>query len=177
MYGLVGNTKALEFAGTNDSVKQFFTLPNMSSLTQGEMMIWMKRNTGSSYNRIHRIGTASDGYYPYSGLGVYDAFGTTSRKDGIFSASIPPTNIWHSYDVYSASSNWGMRLNDGGIGNYSTGSNTVGFNSSPRLGADYDGSSYASSFLGHMAEVVITSSVLSSAQRTAVYDYFLEEYT
>lgn len=177
--GLVGNTVAVEFLGTTDITKTYFILPDMEALTEGEMLIWMKRNSGSVKNRIHLIcGPANgDGYYPYDGLGVYDTFGSNARKNAIIADSVPPNDIWHCYDVYSKTNDWGMILDNGALADYNTGSNVVLFNDTPRLGADVDESFHAASFLGMMTEVIIMHTKLTTPQRTEVYNYFLTEYT
>ena len=77
-------------------------------------------------------GGGSDTHYPYTDGNIYDSFGTTARKTvGNPATSLAQLNL---YNPLSISGGWSTRLNTVQI--FSTGTNTVGINVTPKIGSN-----------------------------------------
>ena len=111
-----------------------------------------------------------DSYYTYTGDGkIYDKWGSTSRKDAI---TVSGLNSWHVYEVRTASGAWSCHKD--GTQLHSTGTNTVGWGSAPKVGRVSTNSKYIE---GLYAEVIFYSAVLSSSDRwDTVHTYLNNKY-
>lgn len=172
--GLVGNTNAVEFIGT-DTDPHVMGLPSMVALTAGSIFVACKTlvpDSGNN-NRLWEMGTSVDGYHTYS-ITVYETFGTQTRRQMPSAASAGTFSVWHKYSVEAATNYYDMRLNNSSV--YSNSANVVGFSSSPAIGGRPAGTSGLRLAQKHIAEIIISSAVPTTAQRTAVYSYFSSEY-
>jgi len=149
----------IDFDGASGN---WFNLPDMSSLTQGELfLLWKNSSNGDGSNIMH-LGTGTNSYLPFGSNGqTYDSFGTDARKDNI---SIGYTSGYNIYNASSKVGEWRNALN--GIEQFSTSSSSVGFPSDPFFGCkntDWPG--------GQLIAIFIFSAVLTTDQRKAVNDY------
>lgn len=117
---------------------------------------------------------ATGDLFPYTDGVIQDGWGTTVRKV----TNNPTTSLetqWNLFEQRTASGAWSWRLNGASSGNdfYSTGTNTVGWHTAPRLGATQTNGNVMS---GRVAEVIMYSSVLSSGDIQVVYDYLETKY-
>jgi len=181
--GLVGNTVAIEFLGTNTD-PHCLNVPDMSALTGGFIAAYIindtdtnEANTVVNTRRIWEMGNATDGYYKYTnnsvGSGIYETFGTTARK----TSGDPATNAlvsWHSYMVSSGPSAWTSWINN--VQHFSTITNTVGFSTTPLIGGYPAGGSGIRLSNKKYAEIVIFEAAPSSAKRAELQTYFTNEY-
>lgn len=151
---------------------QHFTLPNLySGATAGEVFAVLKALQDPPGNQLWsglwEFGTAGSGssdHYPFTDGVVYMGWGSTARK----TCGNPAVNLaaFHILNISSAAGAWALRLNGSTL--HSTGTNTVGFDSTPLLGVSAN-TSYR--FGGQIAELVSYDAVLSAGDRTAVYNY------
>lgn len=112
----------------------------------------MRFSSGGASN-----GAGTDILYPYQGQ-IFDAFGSTTVKQ----VGTPPTPLtqYHLYDASSQPGQWTARVN--GNVQYTTTNNTVGFTTTPTIGALYY------SFAGEIAEIVIYDHALTDSDRQQV---------
>jgi alpha-tubulin suppressor-like RCC1 family protein len=152
-----------------------FNLPNvMSTATAGELFVVLRtegdQNPPHGFMRFGSGGTSTgagtDILYPYQGQ-ITDGFGSTAVR----TIGAPPTPLtnYHLYDASSQPGAWTARIN--GLVQYTTSTNTVGFTSTPTIGALY----YA--FQGYMAEIVIYDHVLTDSERQQVQTYLAQKYS
>jgi hypothetical protein len=152
---------------TND---RRFTLPNLSSLTVGEVFIVAKVNADppgaaadSGFWKIGSVGGAGT-HVPFTDGVIYDEFGSTAQKT-VGDAAASLTSTFH-YNVLSKDGEWTARLN--GVQIFTTGTNTVGFSATPVL----MGSSADNIWLnGKWADFVLCSSEQTAAARAAWANY------
>jgi hypothetical protein len=146
----------------------YFTLPDASSLSQGEMFLLYRNNTPTDGNTIYSMSDPAHAddpntYLPFTGGGVYDSFGSTTRKNSI------PANFYSGYNLYNVSSKngeWRNALN--GVELFSTGTNTVNFSPQPAYGAVTSGAKWSG---GGVVAIFLFSTVLNAATRLRVYKY------
>jgi hypothetical protein len=160
---------SLPVARLTRASSQFFALPDMSALTEGEIFIVVKANAESPSNSLWLIGSDSaEMLYPFSGDSkIYDQFGTTARKT--VDDPTPALTSFRIYSVYSASGDWQAYLD--GVSLFSTGTNTVGFNASPLLG--WGGTDFLD---GDIAEVIIYDHKITGTERTNIVTYLQTKY-
>lgn len=172
-----GNSKpAIVFEGV--TLRPYFDVPNfMTSFTAGEVFVVTKLNNdppGSNAQAgLDKTGsTANVPLYPQTGTGVIaDSFGSDTRKN---SAGNPAPGIltnFHIYNRISISGEWTSNLN--GTQLYNTGTNTVGWNTAPRIGGDTTAGSYLD---GIMCAWILFSRKLSTAERTSMKNYLATKY-
>jgi hypothetical protein len=168
-YKLVGinNKPSIEFkAGEFDN----YSLPNLSALSQGEIFVITKINNDppvAASSGLWVLGNSANTHYPWVNGNIYDEFGTNNTKGNI---AAPPLNQARIYNVRSLPNSWVSRL-DGSI-LFSTGSNTVSFQSAARLGINAASNYYD----GLMSEVVFYNQALNTAQRNIVENYLASKY-
>jgi hypothetical protein len=103
-------------------------------------------------------------HFPYTDGIIYETFGTTVRKvTGDPTALLTGLSV---YNVSSAPNAFTSRINN--VQHFTTATNTVGWDGTPRIGCDGSG---AYRLDGDVAEVVMYDTVLSGADRSAVYSY------
>jgi len=164
---IIGGKPALLF----DAVNDFLTIPNfLSGFTAGEIFIVVKRRVetpaSSAVSGFWEFGTSSFATnWPFTDNNVYDDWGTTVRKStGNPTPLLADPNV---YNVSSASGAWTSRFN--GTQHFTTGSNTVGFTTTPSLGRSQV-TGLDIFFDGWFAEALIFDNVLSGGDRTTVTD-------
>lgn len=165
----------VRFDGTSD----YLALPNlMSGLSAGTAVYVAKCNTDPSASTATAGAPLGDwgsaaaaNHHPFTDGVIYDDFGSTARK----TAGNPTASLasWHIYSVVSAASDWRDYVN--GTALHSTGTNTVGWGSSPILGRSFSGTVY-SYFPGEIAEVVAYGSALSTADRQSLEGYLAHKW-
>lgn len=182
---LSGNTKNMGIGGTApvkrivSGVHYFdftpggwFTLPDMSALTQAEVMFILKTDndpaTSGTTGRLHNIGTGiEDNYYPWTDGNVYDGLGSTQRKS--VQANFVKTNL-HCYSVQAKTNFWKALFN--GEERHFIQSNTVVFNSTPTIGKNNS----AGTFAGRMTALYVFSKVLTESQRLRMQEYITTKH-
>ena len=158
---ILGGKPCVQFPGGARS----YTLPDLSSLTAGEVFIlWKITNINGGYN--FGSGFAGGNLYPYNDGNIYDNFGSTSRHDAIPPAV--PVSEFHVYNVSSIAGEWIARHNATIL---RTEGNTVGFSATPYLG-----DSGSALTVGYVAEVILYSRKLTSPERADVLAYFNGKY-
>ncbi len=171
----VGGLPAVEFRGT--VYKKFMNLPNfMTGFTAGEAFFVAQ----------------ADAYPPavadYLMSWGYEGNGTRIRADGQISDSFGTDGIIHNsgtpvadlsqpflYNPMSKAGNWRLRIN--GATQYNVNSNTVRWNTLPRIAHDGIGLGLGDTgFQGAIAEIVFFSRELNSRERAMMNRYFREKY-
>jgi hypothetical protein len=163
-----------------DGVDDRFDLPNlMSGATAGYALVVCAIDNdppaadGQTGPPLGDFGTDSGlrDHYTWTSGDVYSDFGSTARK-GAGNPSNALTSF-HIMEMSSAASDWRLRFN--GSAFYSTGTNTVGWGSSPRIGFSTDGGS-SCWFDGDIAEIVIVKGVPSQALIDKLVGYAAHKY-
>lgn len=140
----------------------YFTVPDMSALTEGSAIgifrtDWPAADGGSKFGTD---GTNSS-HWPFGSDGfIYDAFGTTARKNGIIPKS--DLSVWGVHYWWSKASDWGL-MNDWILA-HQTGTNTVGFSATPTLWRNLA----TQPQVGHIEAFWIFSSKLTDDQRLGI---------
>ena len=119
--------------------------------------------------------TITPTHYPwYLDSVIYEAFGTTVRKTTINPADA--LTSWRLYNVASQSADWTSRLDTTQL--FNTGTNTVSFPSTPRIGASLDpDTTYHSIYLdADIAEFLLYDTVLSVNDRATIQNYLTQKY-
>ena len=146
----------------------YFVLSNvLSGLTAGELFMVVKVDAdppaSSADSGIWALGSdTSDNHFPFTDGNIYDGFGTTSRK----STGNPSLSLtsWRLYNVQSGASAW-TNLIDTAV-HFSTGVNTVGWETTPLLGNSKSTLTYGMD--GMIAELLLFNAILSPANRSSV---------
>jgi len=162
---------AIEF----DAVDDMFDWPSLNSLTAGEIFIILAIDVDpptAAKSALWRMGTTAGAtHYPFEDANIYDEFGTNSRKDT--TAPAADLTAFHLYNVRSAADAWSSHIN--GTQHFATATNTVSFNATPKIGNA--GSPAATTFLdGRIAEILLYSRVLETAERAAIMNYLDTRY-
>lgn len=148
-----------------DSAK-FLNVTNLSALTEGEIFIYRKIDSDPStsltgYGGIGDFGVynADTSYVPLDDDRIYDAFGSTTRKNAL----VCPGGLtaYHIYSAYSKASDWANYKNGTLI--HQTGTNIVGFRSAPLLGNTAFSAVY---MVGYIRAVVLFEAKVTDGERT-----------
>lgn len=169
-----GNSRpAIIFEGV--TLKPYFDVPNfMTGFTAGECFVVVKVNTdppgAAARSGLDKIGsTANVTLFPFTDGGVYDSFGTDTRKTT--GNPTPALTNFLIYDRISASGEFTTIIN--GTQQFTTGTNTVAWTTAPQIG----GGSTAGSFLdGAMCAWILYSRKLSTTERNLVKTYLATKY-
>jgi hypothetical protein len=138
----------------------YVDLGNLSALTEGEIFRLVKKDADPPVGQgfFWLFGTSgSSSHVPYTSGTIYDDFGSNVRKTTV--DPTPALTSWRLYSVYSAASDWASYLDGTQI--YSTGTNTVAFNS---------GAYFTSDGELNTGEDILFSSKLSAPDRTIVFN-------
>lgn len=150
--------------------QQHWDVPSLAALTAGEcfcVLIFDADPPAAQRTVIGDGGTSGVSTFLDTDGIIYDGWGSTARKTT--ANPTPSLTSWRLYNVSSESSNWTNRLD--GTQLFNTGTNTVGFTSTPRLGRSLN-----VYFDGKFAEYIIYDHVLTSGDRTIVNDYIETKY-
>lgn len=118
----------------------YFTFPDMSGLTAAAIYLALRVNDVTT-NGGNKLGSyaGNDCYYPYtpdSPDGIYEAFGSTTRKSCggsiILPGPAPVIERFHVLYMWSKANDWGLKQDQMSV--YETATNTFGGSSAPRLG-------------------------------------------
>lgn len=166
---VVNGLPVVRFNGTDS----YYTLPSMAALTAGTAFVVIKRNLDppidGNKTGLWTMGTDTQPTaWPWTDGIIYEEFGTTARKTTV--NPTPSLASWRLYMVRSAANDWSSYLD--GTSLFSTGTNTVGFPSAPRLGA------HTATFLfdGDIAEFLLYSTAVSAADRDSIEAYLAAKY-
>lgn len=176
-YSQLNGYPAIRMVQSGTTNGGWFTLPDfLTGFTAGEVFsVIILDNDPVSHNASHAAANwgpaTDDSYYPFSGDNkIYDKWGTTARKDAI--SYTGALTSWHMYNVRTASGAWSNYKN--GTQLFSTGTNTVGWGTSPMIARNTQNSK---TLQGLVAEVIFYSSVLSSSDRfNTIHTYFNNKY-
>lgn len=153
-----GSGPCVEFTSSLQSM----TLPDlMNGETEGEIFATARSTAGSIEHGFWKFGTAGvNNHYPYSDNLVYDDFGSNGRKDAInVGAGGSSITSWHRVNTWSKASDWSMQINESTV--RSTSSNTVAWNSAPKIGSQSAGGAYVA-----YACIVLYDRKLTSGERS-----------
>lgn len=117
------------------------------------------------------VSTQSATHWPYTSGTAYDAFGSTDRKT--LGNPTPSLASWRIAGFHSAAGDYGVRLDGNAF--FSTGTNTVGWSSAPRIGQSAHSSSPIY-FNGWIAEAIFTTAKQSDADRQKVEGYLAHKW-
>jgi hypothetical protein len=109
------------------------------------------------------FGSDTQGEWQNLNGSVYSAFGSTLRRAGVGVAAI---NTWYTTDVWSAPNDFALYEDENLI--MSSGTNTVGWYSTPTLGWLVTTANFLG---GSIAELLIYDHKLGASDRTAVKSY------
>lgn len=162
--------------------QRYFDLPNFLAGSAGEVFIVAKADAdpgdgvgGVNGPLLGNWGSDTQhGLYPYwVDSTIYDAYGTTARKGP---TNNPDTSVatWICLNIRSAAGAWSWRINAATTGNdqYSTGTNTVGWGTAPKIGLDFNGSDNRV-FAGLIVDIIHCSKILDDAteRKPIIHDY------
>lgn len=112
----------------------------------------------------------STDHWPFTDGNVYDGWGSTARK----STGNPTASLASAYrivGIHSLANDWALFID--GVSHFSTGTNTVGFDTTPWIGAN-DATDAALD--GWIAEMIFTDAKQSQADRENVEGYLAHKY-
>ncbi len=148
-----------------------YNLGNLSALGQGEVFVVVEADADPGTNgdnaEIWDLGETSRALYPNTDGTLYMDFGTDSRKNNI---AIDPLNQPRIFNVGSATNDYSIRLDGNSI--FTSGSNTVSFENAAVLGREGNGGG----FDGDIAEFILYSQTLNTAQRILIDNYLSSKY-
>lgn len=157
-----------------------FTLPNfMTGFTAGNVFFVVKLTqnpVGLGVQDAASVtgdwGSGGDAYYHFpTDSKIYDDFGTTARKNAIAHTGQALTS-WQTIDVRSASGAWSYHMS--GTQLLSTGTNTVGWGTAPKIGRVATNTKF---MRGWVAEIILYSRVLSSSEKfNTIHTYLNNKY-
>lgn len=170
---IVNGHGVARFDGTADHLAG----PDFSSLTAGEIFVIVKIDTdppaAEAQTGLWHFGddaVSPNGHFPFTDGAIYEGFGTDTRKT-VGDPTPSLATAFRLYNVVSASGSFAAFLDGTEI--FSTGTNTVAFDSAPHIGKS-DASLH---FLdGDIAEIILFSSPLSAGDKTLLKDYFADRY-
>jgi hypothetical protein len=136
----------------------------MSGLSAATIFAVVKQTASSGVLFQNWDNDGDTEFYPFGDGNIYIGTGSTSRKS--CGAPITPVTAFHIFGVITQAGGWELRLNDGV--QFSTGSNTVGWNTSPEIGYNAAPSD--------VAEVIVYDSALGSTDRASVIAYLNVKY-
>lgn len=153
---ILNGNPVVRLDGNND----FFNISGVSANpTALYCLMFFKRNTQPTGLYFF---SGNDNSVIWFGNDLYDAFGSTSRKNpGV--SSLLATGSWILYEAYSATSDWRCFINGNQF--YSTGTNTVGGIASSKLGNDQFGGTYLN---GDIAIFILSETVPLPAVRRRI---------
>jgi hypothetical protein len=160
-----GVANGLNVVRFNTDQSYAVTLPDFLSGLSAASVFAVIRTTGTGNNWQNWNTDGDTDFHPWSGDGnLYCGLGSTTRK----SCGSPVTSVaaFHLFGVTSAAGAWTMRLNQ--TQQFTTGSNTVGFTATPKLGNGI--------WAGDLAEVIVYDSALGGTDRGSVEDYLGGKY-
>lgn len=167
-----------------DSTNLYFDVPNVfGAAAAGSIYMVLKNNNDPSVSEtlsgMARFGNSTGGstvwHHPWTDGAIYCEFGTTSRKS--YGNPTPSLASWRIQSVHSASADHGMYID--GVLFASTGTNTVGWDSSPKFGRstrDPDTTPSYRYFYGWAAEVILVKAKLSQANREKMEGYLAHKW-
>lgn len=120
---------------------------------------------------LWRFGSAGDtDHWPFTDGNVYDGFGSNARK----STGNPTVSLSSAYriiGIHSAANDWGIFID--GTSHFSTGTNTVGFDSTPWLGSN---DAFDAFLDGWIAEAFFTDAKQSESDRQKAEGYLAHKW-
>ncbi len=160
---------------------EFFNVPtSISGFSAGDVYIVVKiaqdppGNTG--YTGLWTFTSSSDNtHYCWTDGNIYEGFGSTTRVT--VGDPTPSLTSYRLYNVSSASSDYKVYLDGTNI--YTSGSNTVGWASTPYLGQGFiSGAPFPGPYflVGEIAEFFIYSKILNSTERTLIKNYISSKF-
>lgn len=169
--------KSYAAAGAIDNAG-WFTLPNfMTGFTAGDVFVVFQKITKfSAVNSrcgppIGDWGSTADDYFCFNDSKIYDGTGSSARKTTVDPGDI--TTNAHVYEVRTASGAWSNLLD--GVSLFSTGTNTVGFGTTPKLMRSAGSSKL---YDGYLSEVIFYSRVLddTTERKATIHTYLNTKY-
>jgi hypothetical protein len=162
----VANQNGLDAVRFDGSGKEMM-LPDFLSGAGGTVLFVAKAdadprtspNAGAPIGNWDTAGLSS--HMPWEDGVIYFAYGTNSRRT--VGNPVRSLALWNVYTVESSASGWSFRIN--GVEIYSDASNTVGWGSSPAVGA---GSAGFQSWLGEIGEIVNIPNPISAEERAVI---------
>lgn len=147
-------------------------LPNfLTGFTYGEIFAIVKAaaDPAAGSRGFWNFGShVDDDLHPHSDSAVYQGFGATARKScGNLS---PPLNEYHLLHVMSKASNWRLSINMGE--QFTTGTNTVGWTTTPTLGKSRN----AFWWDGNFVELWLYSTEKTIVQRSQLLEYIGDKF-
>lgn len=165
---IVNGKPVVRFNGSSN----FMNLPDfLTGFSAGEIFLVIKLNNDPptvGSGGLWEFGSAAQAsHYPFTDGVIYDAFGTDTRKTTV--NPTPTLAAWRLYNVSSASGAWTSRLDTTQL--FTTATNTVAWTTAPKFGT-------SSTFFtdGDIAEILIYSSILSSADRSSLSSFLSSKY-
>ena len=158
----------------------FYELPSMAAFSQGEIFYILKCDTNDNpdgfTSGLAQFGSSTENsHYEYGADTVYEHFGLSARVN--FTTPAFNTAVYHCYNVNINSTTFRAYQNNVSRANITLSGvpTTKSFNSAPIIGGNRGGT-YSSQFNGRLAEIVICSTILTTAQRFDLHSYFNYEY-
>ena len=174
---LVNKHHALEFrAGRDDGVGDVIDFTDLSEDSLEVFIVVKVRDdpgvgVDSTGFWTFTTNVTDRSHFPYTDGIIYDSFGSTTRQ----TVGNPSTSLaqWNIYNVTSVAGEWTARLNNTQI--FTTGTNTVAVDWC-LLGSSSQAPGTNIYLNGWIAEFFVFGAVLTSSQRTDMYNYLNTEY-
>lgn len=159
----------------------YFDVPNfMTAFTAGNVFAVVRINadppasTGICGSPVGHwtADAALDSLYPFTDGIIYESFGSTVRKTTV--NPTPSLTSWRLYEIRSAAGAWSNHLD--GTQLFSTGTNTVGWSTTPYIGRSLAG--ITATLQGDIAEVIFFSRVLddTTERKVVIHTYLNTKY-
>lgn len=117
------------------------------------------------------LGTGISDHYPYTDGTLYaGAFSATRKDTGNPTPSL--ASAFRLINIWSAASDFALLID--GTSHYSTGTNTVGFSTAPKIGHSLNG--VAVYLEGDIAEIIAFNAKLTAGERTSMKSYIATKY-
>lgn len=172
---IVNSKGVYRFDAVTTPDRDYYSMPNAyTGLTAATIYFVVKRTNATSPNvdesGLCNLGTSGQGnHFTYTDGNLYLDIGSTVRKS-LGSPVLSLATAFRVFTVTTASADWKCWIDR--TSQFTTTSNTVGFPSSPTLGAWF-----TTYFLGgDLADFAIYNSAHDATARAAVWDYFASEY-
>lgn len=171
----VGTSDGFSYAELDGSSAQhFWNGPDMSGIsTAAEIYIVLRKTLApgpAEHTGLCHLGTASQGtYWPWTQSQIFSAIGSTARHTTV-NPGITFTD-WHCGRVLTKAGEWTGEID--GTQFFTTGTNTVGFRSAPKLGTSHTA---GFRFHGDIAELLIFDEELDADARAAIESSIEDHY-
>lgn len=174
-----GGQSSVQFLGTNDKLDHTATWTAPTALDLFCVLLVVNdpgTGVAATGSGPFQMGSWSPGtlsaLYTHSDGDVYMGAGSTTRKTTAFDPAPGLITVKHALRMISVAGEWTMEIN--GTQRYTTATNTVGWDTTPILGASDLATDWF--FVGRIAELITMNAKASAAQLADIEAYLSARY-